>query len=76
MENQETTSSTYVGEAIEFTINGNPARCIYTHANGRGIITTFVYRNQGNISSRSFCLSDFKTVEEFLIHEYPKVKIS
>ena len=42
----------------------------HTHPNNRGIITTFLYRGNSNVSARSFCLSDFKSVEDFLKKEY------
>ena len=63
---------------IHFTL-GNKRRteatCQHTHANNRGIITTFVNRGRGNVSARSFSLADYNSVEEFLKSEYPNVKI-
>lgn len=52
-------------------IKGKNATVQHTHANNRGIITTFLYwSGKGNISANSFSLNDFESVEDFLINEY------
>ena len=56
-------------------INGKKAQVQHTHANNRGIITTFMYRGKSNCSARSFSLEDYASVEDFLKKEYPNIKI-
>ena len=51
-------------------IKGKEATVQHTHPNNQGIITTFLNRGIGNVSASSFCLSDFKSVEDFLKKEY------
>ncbi len=63
---------------IEFTFGNkkrNEAICQYTHANGAGWVTTFVFA-KGITSASSFNLSEFDTVEKFLVLRYPNVSFN
>ena len=51
-------------------INGKQCKVQHTHANNKGIITTFLYRGKGNVSPNSFSLEDFNSVESFLKQTY------
>lgn len=51
-------------------IKGKNMNVRHTFPNNSGQITTFFYLAKGCISPRSFNLSDFDTVEDFLKSEY------
>lgn len=51
-------------------IKGKEAFIQSTHANNKGIITTFLHRGKGNVSADSFSINEFKTVEEFIKNRY------
>lgn len=55
-------------------INGKNMNVQHTHPNNSGQVTTFFYHAKGCVSPRSFNLSEFETVEDFLKTEY-KAKI-
>lgn len=51
-------------------IKGKKASVQYTHPNNHGIVTVFVYRGKGNISTSSFSLQEYKDLEDFLKKRY------
>lgn len=51
-------------------------RIQHTYPNNRGQITTFLYYGKGSVSPRSFNLSEFESVEDFIKHEYGATSIN